>query len=37
MDTVIAAREALVAAAEHVPLDEAMTSICGSHQHVIWE
>jgi hypothetical protein len=37
MDALIAAREALVAAAEHDPLDEAMTSICGSHQDVIWE
>jgi hypothetical protein len=37
MDVLIAAREALVAAAEHDPLDEALTSICGSHQDVIWE
>lgn len=37
MDTLIAVREALVAAAEHDPIDEAMTSICGSHQDVIWE
>jgi hypothetical protein len=36
-DDLIAAREALVAAAEHNPLDEAMTSICGSHQDYIWE
>jgi hypothetical protein len=36
-DDLIAAREELVAAAEHNPLDEAMTSICGSHQDYIWE
>jgi hypothetical protein len=36
-DALIAAREELVAAAEHDPLDEAMTSICGSHQDYIWE
>jgi hypothetical protein len=36
-DSLIAAREALVAAAEHDPLDEAMTSICGSHQDYIWQ
>jgi hypothetical protein len=36
-DALIAAREGLVAAAEHDPLDEAMTSICGSHQDFIWD
>lgn len=33
----IKARETLVAGAEHDPVDEAMMSICGSHQDVIWE
>lgn len=37
LDTLIKAREALVAGAEHDPVDEAMMSICGSHQDVIWE
>jgi hypothetical protein len=37
MDALIAAREALVAATKHDPVDEAVTSICGSHQDVIWE
>lgn len=36
MDALIAVREKLVAAAEHEPLDEALTSICGSHQDYIW-
>jgi hypothetical protein len=36
MEDLIGAREALVAASEHDPLDEAMTSICGSHQDVLW-
>jgi hypothetical protein len=36
-DDLIAVREELVAAAKHDPLDEAMTSICGSHQDYIWE
>jgi hypothetical protein len=36
-DALIAAREGLVAAAEHDPVDEAMTSICGSHQDFIWD
>jgi hypothetical protein len=36
-DALIAVREELVAAAEHDPLDEAVTSICGSHQDYIWE
>ena len=35
-DALIAAREGLVAAAEHDPVEEAMTSICGSHQDFIW-
>jgi hypothetical protein len=37
LDTLIKAREGLVAGAEHDPVDEAMMSICGSHQDVIWE
>jgi hypothetical protein len=37
LDTLIKGREALVAGAEHDPVDEAMMSICGSHQDVIWE
>jgi hypothetical protein len=37
MDALIAAREAIVAAAEHNPLDEAFISICGSHQDYIWD
>jgi hypothetical protein len=36
-DALIKAREELVAGAEHDPVDEAMTSICGSHQDYIWE
>ncbi len=37
MDALITAREGIVAAAEHNPLDEAFTSICGSHQDYIWD
>ena len=37
MDALIAAREGIVAAAEHNPLDEAFNSICGSHQDYIWD
>jgi hypothetical protein len=36
-DALIATREGLVAAAEHDPVAEAMTSICGSHQDFIWD
>ena len=36
-DTLIATREAIVAAAEHDPVAEVMTSICGSHQDFIWD
>ena len=36
MEALIAAREAIVAAAEHDPLNEVFTSICGSHQDYIW-
>ena len=37
MDALMAAREGIVAAAEHDPLDEAFTSICGSHVDYIWD
>jgi hypothetical protein len=37
MDKLIDAREALVAGEEHDPVAQAMMSICGSHQDVIWE
>jgi hypothetical protein len=37
VDALVEAREAIVAAAEHDPIDEAMTSICGSHQDFIWD
>ncbi len=37
MDTLLATREELVKVAEHDPVDEAMISICGSHQDYIWE
>jgi hypothetical protein len=33
----IAAREAIVAATEHDPLAEVLTSICATHQDMIWE
>jgi hypothetical protein len=36
MDALLAAREGIVAAAEHDPLNDAFTSICGSHQDYIW-
>jgi hypothetical protein len=36
-DALMAAREAIVAAAEHDPLNEAFTSICGSHQDYVWD
>lgn len=36
-DALIAARDGIVAAAEHNPLNEAFTSICGSHQDYIWD
>jgi hypothetical protein len=36
-DALIAAREQLVSAGEHDPVNEAMTSICGSHQDYIWK
>jgi hypothetical protein len=37
LKALIEAREALVAGEEHDPVNQAMTSICGSHQDVIWE
>jgi hypothetical protein len=37
MDALIAAREGIVAAAEHDPANEAFNSICGSHQDYIWD
>jgi hypothetical protein len=37
MDALIAAREGIVAAAEHDPVNEAFTAICGSHQDYLWE
>ena len=37
LDKLIDAREALVKGEEHDPVDQAMMSICGSHQDVIWE
>ena len=37
IDALLAVREGIVAAAEHDPLDEAFTSICGSHQDYIWD
>jgi hypothetical protein len=37
MDALIAAREGIVAAAEHDPVNEAFNSICGSHQDYIWD
>jgi hypothetical protein len=36
-DALITVREAIVTASEHDPLDEVMTSICGSHQDYIWQ
>jgi hypothetical protein len=37
MEALIAAREGIVAAAEHDPVSEAFNSICGSHQDYIWD
>lgn len=37
LGALIKARETLVAGEEHDPVDQAMMSICGSHQDVIWE
>ena len=37
MEALIKARQEIVAAAEHDPISEAITSICGSHQDYIWD
>lgn len=37
LKALIEAREALVAGEEHDPVNQAILSICGSHQDVIWE
>ena len=37
LEGLMKARQELVAAAEHDPIGEAFTSICGSHQDYIWE
>jgi hypothetical protein len=36
-EALMAARAAIVAAAEHDPLNDAFISICGSHQDYIWD
>ena len=37
VDALIAAREGIVAATEHDPLNDAFIAICGSHQDYIWD
>jgi hypothetical protein len=37
VEALVAARESIVAAAEHDPLSDTLTSICGSHQDYIWD
>lgn len=37
VDALMTAREGIVTAAEHDPLNDVFTSICGSHQDYIWD
>lgn len=37
LDSLMAARQELITATEHDPLDDTMGSICGSHQDYIWD